>query len=621
MTSLSCTCNQLAEVKDGGCTSLQLPADTEHFIDTKLKTVQCLMRYETQILEAYERLDFKPRGNQVQDIDQILVSFLDEGFQTIILSAPTGVGKSVIGAVVAETIHRIKYPSVHAGASFLLTPTNMLSAQYHDTFQKTRPREDTRFRMIKGAANFNCSALSTPEEPQTAEVCAIGIFQKQEMHSIIDAHCNRCEYQIQRRGRDKARHLILNYAYYFVDRMWADNLAQRTVCVFDEAHLINDLFTEHNAIYFSNSRLQKMAEEIQEALSLGHTEVFKIIKEVKSALNAGMISDKNYLDYLGHMYDMYKQVSDAAKGEADRHARNPKKYLQISKIAKKYFGLGCKIGDLMTYNYPHAFEYKPKDPKIKNSEDEVSVKPIFVGDMFNQLIHADYNLLMSATLSNEYARQTLTLENAKHIRLDPTFPKENKKVIFFKPLNLNFNTLKDPKVVKQLQANVYEIVKHHTDQGERGIVLAPSFILTESVTEVLHAMKLNTTIFEHQRGEKLAEVLERFKKHTRGSAVLLTPSGFEGLDLPGELSRFQVILKCPFGNLGEARMKKILAIWPNIYSLLATMKLTQGAGRSVRGPEDYAITYMLDSNIQRLWTAKNNEWSGEFLTTFSSLLE
>jgi len=578
------------------------------------------MKYELQILEAYERLGFKPRGRQVEDINTILTAFLDEGFKTVILSAPTGTGKSIIGAVVADTLHMITHPDAHVGASFLLTPTNVLSEQYHKTFQEGRDPNDTRFRMIKGAANFECAALSTPTEPQTAEVCSIRLFQKEQMDSMINTFCNGCEYQHQKRMRDRSRHLITNYAYYFIDRMYTNFLAKRTVCVFDEAHLINDLFTEHNAIYFSDSRLQKMAQEINEALSLGHTDIFKTIKRIKEDLNAGKINDQTYMKYLELLATIYYDVKDAAEAAAEREIRNPKKYLQLQKLSKKYFGLGCKIGDLMEYSYPHAFEYKERDPKYKDSEDEVSVKPIFVGDMFEQLINADYNLLMSATFSEQYARRTLTLENAKHIRLAPTFPRENKKIVFYKPQNLNFNTLKEAKTVKQLQATCYEIVKHHTDKNERGIVLAPSFALSEGIAAALGAMNLNTRIFEHRRGEKLVDVLDRFKRH-KGPAVLLTPSGFEGLDLAGDLSRYQIILKAPFGSLGEARMKKILASWPDIYSLLCTMKLVQGAGRSVRGPDDYATTYMLDSNIQRLWTAKNMEWADEFETKFTSMLQ
>lgn len=580
------------------------------------------MKYEQQILEAYTALGFSPRGRQVQDIDTILQSFLDEGFKTVILSAPTGTGKSLIGAVTAEVLHKIKNPDQNAGGSFLLTPTIVLQEQYHKTFQAGRDPLDTRFRMLKGAGNFTCDALSTPTEPQTAEHCAIRLFQKEQMLSVISESCDGCDFALQKRMRDKSRHLILNYAYYFVDRMYLEILAKRTITVFDEAHLINDLFTEHNAIYLSDSRLKKMSEEISESLSLGNTDVFKTIKAIKQSLNNGEIDDSTYMHHLTLLADLYGKVTEAAQNELERcNPRNQKKYMSLSQLSKKYFGLGCKISDLMTYNYPHAFEFKPKNPKVQYSEDEMSVKPIFVGDMFDKLINAEYNLLMSATLSESYARRTMTLENAKYIRLAPSFPRENKKVIFFKPQNLNYTTLQNPQTLKDLRNTCVQIAKHHAEKGERGIVLAPSFALTSEIAEAFGMANLDARIYEHKRGEKLAEVLGRFSRHTAGPAVLLTPSGFEGLDLAGDLSRYQIILKAPFGSLGEARMKRILSIFPDIYSMMALMKLVQGAGRSVRGPDDYATTYMLDSNIQRLWTAAGMAWADEFQTIFTTMLD
>lgn len=576
------------------------------------------MKYEQQILSAFKRIGYSPRGRQVEDIDKILIAFLDGGFKTVVLSAPTGTGKSIIGAVVAEALHFMKQPDAQAGASFLLSPTVVLQEQYQKSFAKDDPL-DTKFRLIKGQNNFSCSALSTASEPQTAEACAIRLFQKESMFAVIQEHCDGCEYQHMRKMRDRARHLICNYSYYFIDRMYMEMLAKRTVCVFDEAHMINDLFTEHNAIYFSDSRLKKMVEEVNETLFLVDPNVFKLLREVCGDLMQGEITQENYMESLVKLADAYGQITEAANAQAERAIHDHKKYLKLAKLAKKYFGLGCKIGDLIQYGYPHAFEFKERNPKYGQNENEISVKPIFVGDMFDKLINAEFNLLMSATFSKQYAERTLTLENSTHIRLAPSFPKENKKVIFFKPQNLNYTSLKDPKVVKALQATCYEIVAHHVSKGERGLVLAPSFALTEGIAQALDGANVGARIFEHKRGEKLAEVIGRFTRFKDGPAVLLTPAGFEGLDMHGDLSRFQIIVKCPFGSLGEARMKHILNVYPDIYNLLSLVKIVQGAGRSVRGPDDWAKTYCLDTNIQRLWTSKQNEWSGEFETLFTSI--
>ena len=583
------------------------------------------MSYKTQILEAYDRLGFAPRGKQLDHVERIIGAMLDDNMRHVILSAPTGTGKSIIGAVVADAVHTIKTPFQDANASFLLTATNVLGQQYYDTFSNPNDPRDTTFRFIKGASNYTCDALSTPEEQQTAENCSIRIFQKTGMDEVLAAYCNNCEYQINRSLRDKSRHLITNYSYYFTDRMASELLAKRTVCVFDEAHLLNDLYTDHCAINFTEKGLNLTATEVSETLSLGHTEIFKHLKTIGSLLANEKITNDTYMSVIRLLADVYITIAEASEQEAERNIRNRDRYLKINKMMKKYFGRAGKILDLLEHEYPHVFEYKAKSPKTGQADHEVIIKPIFVSAMFEKLINADHNLLMSATISEQYAKRTLQLDPAdkvKHIRLDPQFPRENKKVIFYKPMTLNYTSMKDAETIKKLCVNTFQIVKHHTDLGERGIILAPSFAIVESIAGTLRGAldAKQVKIFEHVRGEKLVDWIEAFKAYNKGPAVFLTPSGFEGLDLPQDLSRYQILVKTPWGSLGDKRIKLIADIYPDIYQLTALMKITQGAGRSVRSADDYATTYILDQSAQRLMTASNNEWKNEFLFRFASIL-
>ena len=578
------------------------------------------MKYETQILEAYKKLGFQPRDRQVEAINEIVVSFLDEGITTISLSAPTGTGKSIIGAVCAEVLHQIKNPDTHNNASFLLTGQNVLAQQYADTFADQQNPYSTEFVIVAGANNYECAALSTPTEIQTGEACSIGLFQKTGLTDLIENYCEGCEFKRMKSLRPQSRHLITNYSWYFVDRMYTQMMEKRTLCVFDEAHLLNDLFVEHNAIYFSERRIEKYVEEISENLKLGNTEIFKMLKMIKEHLVAGKITSENYRPYVTALCEIYNEVSGAAKLEADRCVKNAGQYLKMLKMHKKYFGLGCKIGDLLLFNYPCVFEYKEKDPKKGQAEHEASVKAIFIGDMFSQLINADYNLLMSATISEKYLKQTMAIPGkTKHIRLAPSFPKENKQIVFYKTQSLNYETMKDKGVIEKLCRATADIVTHHTQMGDRGIILCPSFAVAELLSNTARSLQI-TKVFEHQRGTKLADVLEQFKCFSSGPAVLITPSGFEGVDLPGDLSKYQIIVKMPFASLGDERIKTILRLYPSIYGIIALKKVVQGAGRSVRSATDSAITYCLDSNIQRAWS-KDNEWADEFSSRFSSTLQ
>lgn len=72
----------------------------------------------------------------------------------------------------------------------------------------------------------------------------------------------------------------------------------------------------------------------------------------------------------------------------------------------------------------------------------------------------------------------------------------------------------------------------------------------------------------------------------------------EGLDLRGELSRFQIVVKVPFPFLDDYT-KARMELDPKWYQLQTAIPLVQMTGRSVRDKEDYAVTIILDADFQR----------------------
>lgn len=569
------------------------------------------MKYEQLINDAYTSLGFSARDNQVETINDILTSVLDENYRDVILCAPTGTGKSLIGAVSAECINKIKKESL---SSLILVHNNALAKQYYKTFTG-----NYNFAQLKGASQYPCHVLNSvsknSEDFYTAEECMFMALQNsadEELANLVNK-CYKCEYMDIRNKRNSVKHLITNYSYYFVDRMFADVLNKRCVTVWDEAHTINDTFTEHNAIYISEKRLKKIVTEITDHLKLGKTDVYKTIKRISDDLRDGFLNEKTYMAYMLPLLTAYKMIAEQCQNEMSYNVKNFNNYTKFSRLYKKYFGLGCKIGDLLEYGYEHVPQL------VDDEEKEFTIKPIFVGDMFDKILrHSDYNIFMSATISDEFLIETLNLDRSKtkFIHVPPTFPRENKKVIFYKPLALNFNSMKDEKTLSSLDKNVLDIVNHH--KNEKGIALCPSFNVVERLSKLLR--KNGFTVFEHVRGEKLEKHLELFKDCSEPS-ILLSPSMFEGIDLPDDHSRFQIFVKAPFASLGDKRVKYILDKHPKIYELTTIKRLVQGCGRGVRSKTDYSITYMLDSNISRLWRSKNNIWQNEFLTTQKSFLD
>jgi ATP-dependent DNA helicase DinG len=576
------------------------------------------LKYEKQINDAFKRLNYVPRPGQVEACNQLLEAFVDEGMKNVILNASTGTGKSIIGAVTADALSVIKRTNpTLSKSSISLTATNVLAKQYDQTFGGL----GADYMMIKGASNYDCTALSNSEVNENADACAwfTMVQHGSEFQQILDEHCSKCVYQNNKKMRNTVRHLTTNYSYYFIDRMYTGKFEDRDLIVWDEAHLVNDLFSEHNAIHFSQKRVQQMTQEIADTIQITDLNIAKTLKAVAADCAVkDKINDTNYRAYLNAMMEVYRYAKTRGTIAQEKALRSGQhgQYSKLTRFVKKYEGLACKIDDFVKYAYDHVFEYK-------EDERAVTVKPVFVGAMMEALECATHNLFMSATVSGEFMTTTLNLDPAKtkFIKLPPTFPKENKEVVFFDPLSLNFSSLKDPKTINQLRKNVAKIVKKHVEDGERGIILTPSFKLTQEIVDELQPLVKTGKfkLFEHRQGEKLEHVLQAFKAY-EGVAVLISPAMFEGIDLPGNQSRFQVLVKAPFPSLGDKRMKFILDRYPSLYNTITIMKMVQGAGRSVRSMEDHAVTYVLDMNAQRLFNSSTNIWKDEFNLRFTKFL-
>ena len=93
-----------------------------------------------------------------------------------------------------------------------------------------------------------------------------------------------------------------------------------------------------------------------------------------------------------------------------------------------------------------------------------------------------------------------------------------------------------------------------------------------------------------------AEQLEKFKKSDK-PLVLISPSMNEGVDLPGDLCRFQIIYKIPYPDLADKQIRLRANADEDWYDYKTALSLIQTYGRGMRFKDDYCITYCIDSRI------------------------
>lgn len=546
-----------------------------------------------QIEKSFSNLEFKPRGNQSSIVFDVVDAFLNKGRKNVVLGAPTGIGKSVIGAVVSDAMHALT-PDDADLSSIISMGTNVLAHQYYDSFSEL---EEYQVFQIKGASNYPCKFMENQPLAlsKTAEEC-----MKSKLHELeVNNYCAGCEYDHAKKMVNKTSILITNYSYFLIACMATGHLKPRKLHVFDEAHLLNDIFCNYTEIVISVDLLDKYIKELGDTNGKCDDYIAGLIM-LKEQVSTGKIGDNNYKQVLEILQKLYFEIVIVLADQAKMLEQADKvKSAKYSKMSRKYDSLHGKIKDFFENDYEHVF-----DNTVPNT---VSVKTIFVGKMIVKLL-AKYNLFMSATITENFSTETLNLqkEETEFIEIDPVFPPENKPIFFLGTQALNYNVMKLPETIEELKNQVKKIVEFHGD--DKGLILVPSFYLG---SQLGRGIGNKTRVFEHKSGMNLPQLVKEFKAY-KGSSVLVSPSIFEGLDFKDDASRFQIIVKTPYASLGDKRIKYIASYYPNIYQEMAITKMIQGIGRSVRSLEDMAVTYFLDASSRKLLESKLNIWKHHF---------
>ena len=135
----------------------------------------------------------------------------------------------------------------------------------------------------------------------------------------------------------------------------------------------------------------------------------------------------------------------------------------------------------------------------------------------------------------------------------------------------------------------------------RTLVLCNSYSDTDAIGELIPGALV------HKRGQKLTEIKREFTKRGNTYSALVTPVGWEGLDLKGHIKNL-VITRLPYEPLDELRMKCMIDYLATRgigkehaegyarrhYRARAIRKFGQGHGRGIRGKDDKITVWVAD---------------------------
>lgn len=504
------------------------------------------------------------RPAQGEALRKIEKALKDDGKKFFVLDAETGVGKSAIAVAAAGFLNTMPTGPglLKPRGSYFLTTQKILQDQYERDFAKSRG-----MLSIRSSSNYACTAVKGATCAETT--------QKSKLSSSNPRCINHCVYKQKKKEFIESELGVTNYSYFLAETHFSGQLKEKRVLVIDEAHnLVSELskFVE----VLVTERFAKQALKIDFPGKLTQAAAIKWIQSTylpKATSRLGRLQN-----------DIKKLI-----GSRTKLAQFEQLAMQLDLLEKHVNKLSKFISNYDSENW--VFDFVPAQGK---SLAKFEFKPIDVSDYAREMIfnRADKVLLMSATvISCDNFCQLLGVDptDVGYIKLESPFPLENRPVAYSGIGKMSSSHI-DSTLPKLAQA-VQMILDAHPE--EKGIIHAHSYRVVNYIMENVRSKRLVT----HDSSNRDDVLMQHVKSSE--PTVLVSPSMQEGVDLKDDLSRFQVLCKVPYPYLGDKLIKKRMHKWKWWYDYETTKTIVQSVGRSVRNENDFAVTYILDSDWER----------------------
>jgi ATP-dependent DNA helicase DinG len=506
---------------------------------------------------------YTPSKPQVEILKSIEKN-IGDGVKFMVVNAPTGSGKSFLPKTIANSVNG---PSEHfknvvddytifsdTGADLIedeesfgvyaLTITKALQDQYKNTFDDTG--------ILKGQSNYQCAI----DDSMSVDIAPC-IYVKGLKNDCWKA--NKCSYYNSRNNMLKSSFSSLNYSMFF---SLPEHLKKRKIIVCDEGSELEEQLVGQFSCQIEIPFLMKTGTVVTAFPSQETpTKVITWLNELIMSLDENIEDHKKYLKDNKGSADFYKKSSDYTK------LLNLQGSVQIL---------------VATF---HDSEYI-----IEREDKIIKFTPLKV-DKLSQYIfnHADHVIIMSATIIDHKSFcKNLGISKYEYIEVNTEFDHSKGPIHIMTKQKLNFSNLKEmlPTLAKQVEG----ILQEHID--EKGIIHTHTQYIADYMRDHVRTKRLLC----REAGVKNEEILDLHEK-SRDPTVLVSPSMTYGVDLKGDLAKFQIILKAPWLPTKDKRVEKMMKLDKQWYSNKMLCTLVQSCGRGIRSIEDECVTYILDGSI------------------------
>lgn len=509
---------------------------------------------------------FKPNKAQIHILTEISKA-INLGKKFIIIEAPTATGKSFIAKTLAnysndpskdfeEAVMSYKAfdPAYEfEGCTFgtaILTVTKSLQDQYAAMFEDGS--------IMKGKSNYPCAV----DDLYGCEAGICSFEKNQKKHCISQ---NKCPYF---KARNKT---VVNkcafYSYAMFESLAPESVKSKEFIVCDEASEIESELVSRYTFTFDAKELRSIDKDVPlpPDEDASPVEFFAWIGGCQQFVNIA------YEDFIKTIGEKYK------KGNKKGLSKENTKRLSLLTRYKE------NINKLVEC-------WKGTEYIITKDKTSVIFQPYNVDVLAQNIFkYGEIVILMSATIVNHKKfAQNLGIKDYYYIEAETSLDPKKAPIKCCSKFYLNYKNKLTmlPKMIAAADTICKQFV------NDKGIIHTHSM---DILNEIKKRMGDERFLFREQgmNNEKILEVHENTDEPT----VLVSPSMTHGIDLKGDLGKFQIIMKAPYLPLGDKRVRRKFNEDKEWYLDAMLSTLIQMCGRCNRCESDYSVTFILDSNI------------------------
>lgn len=543
-------------------------------------------------MPKHEYLSFFPfpkiREEQRKAIEFAIDAY-ESGKKFVILELGTGVGKSATGITIARYAEAhfpktINEEGEQVTGSYVVTTQKILQDQYLRDFGPNCSRN--LIRSIKSSTNYKCTFYNDQTCAESKQL--LSKLGKHLNGTDFQKHCkSNCPYTSEKQDFIESAISVTNFPYILAESSYSGKLEPRAFLVVDEAHNTEAEISKFVEVTFSEKfskdvlKCKPPKNDTQGAIfDWVRTTYRKSAKKYFSELEKSLLKLSGDIEGYGALSKQYEML--------DKHMGKIDQFVEVYKpdnwIMNTVFPQDPKRGG-------KKFEFKSID--VSNYAKNIFFK-------LGQRV-----LLMSATIvDKEIFCESLGVQKdeVEFLSIQSPFPVENRPVHFLSAGSMSKNCI--DKTLPVAVEVIRMILEKHANN--KGILHATNYKVAKYIQENIQ----NPRLLLHDSTNR-DEIL-KLHIESKDPTVLISPSMMEGVDLYDDLSRFQIICKVPFPYLGDLVVKKRMEKNKDWYPYMTAKLIIQSLGRSIRNENDFAESYIIDSDWERFYRNNRRLFPNEF---------